>query len=62
MIDAELFVGVIPSDLRRADNGKACYDYLIKLTLAARDCLVRLQDHMGKDDDRVSLFWQVHGE
>ncbi|KAG2179818.1 hypothetical protein INT43_003601 [Umbelopsis isabellina] len=60
-VDAELFIGEVSGGLPKACNGKAWYDYLIKLVLGARDCLLRLQDYWGKDDDRVFYFFQVHG-
>jgi hypothetical protein len=61
-VDAELFIGEISGGLPKAGNCKAWYDYLIKLILGARDCLLRLQDHWGNDDDRVFYFFQVHGK
>lgn len=61
-VDAELLIGEISGGLPRATNGKAWHDYLIKLVLGARDCLLRLQDYWGKDDDRVFYFFQVHGK
>jgi hypothetical protein len=61
-VDAELFIGEISGGLPMSGNEKGWYVYLIKLTLGARDCLLRLQDHLGKDNDRVFYSLPMYGK